>query len=167
MHDPLRRLAAPLACALVLFACATPTPAEPVAALNTEDDVALHGYDPVAYFRDARATPGTAEHSLTWRGATWRFASAENRRLFEQEPERYAPRYGGYCAYAMSINRIADIDPDAWEIVDGKLYLNNNRAVHALWKVGKQGRIAKADGHWNAYPKREAAMEPAAPGAMP
>lgn len=156
MSQILRRLLTSLACGLAVAACASPSLADPVSAINAPMGLALHGYDPVAYFRDASPTPGRPEHSLEWGGATWRFATAENRSAFEAEPQRYAPAYGGYCAYAMSINRIADIDPHAWEIVDGKLYLNNNKAIHVLWSAGKRGRIAKGDRNWAAYPKRPA-----------
>ena len=85
---------------------------------------------------------------------TYRFASAENRDRFTADPERYVPQYGGYCAYAMSIDRIADIDPSRWAIVDGKLYLNNNRLSQALWSVNKRGRIASGDQNWTVFPKK-------------
>jgi YHS domain-containing protein len=124
-----------------------------VAAINLENGVALKGYDPVAYFTTATPTPGAAQYTYQWQGASYRFASAENRERFKVEPEKYLPQYGGYCAYAMSINRIADIDPDRWALVEGKLYLNNNFFAHTLWSVNKNGNIASADKNWATWPK--------------
>jgi len=127
--------------------------APPVAAVNTTNGIALKGYDPVAYFTTGKPTPGTAEFSSSWNGASYRFASAANLHLFAADPEEYAPQYGGYCAYAISINRIADIDPSEWAIVDHKLYLNNNTFSQALWSLNKHGRIISGDRNWAALPK--------------
>jgi YHS domain-containing protein len=111
-------------------------------------NVALSGYDPVAYFTDGRPVEGRPEFELAWNGATWRFASAEHRDLFKAAPERYAPRYGGYCAYAVSQGYTASADPQAWKIVDGHLYLNYNREVQRTWEQDTPGYIAKADHNW-------------------
>ncbi len=127
--------------------------AEPVKAVNSESGVALKGYDPVAYFTVGEATPGAAQYTSSWQGAAYRFISAAHLEQFKAEPEKYLPQYGGYCAYAMSLNRIADIDPDRWAVVDGKLYLNNNFLAHSLWSVGKGGNIAAADKNWAVWPK--------------
>jgi hypothetical protein len=81
-------------------------------------------------------------------GANWRFASAENRDRFAADPERYAPQYGGYCAYAVSEGTTADIDPEAWKVVDGKLYLNLSKDVQKLWEQDIPGYIEKADANW-------------------
>jgi YHS domain-containing protein len=126
----------------------------PVAAVNTADGVGLKGYDAVAYFITGEPTQGLADYTHRWNGVTYRFASAENRERFKADPEKYVPQYGGYCAYAMSINRIADIDPARWAIVDGKLYLNNNRLSQALWSVNKRGRIVAGDRNWVVFPKK-------------
>jgi YHS domain-containing protein len=147
---PSRLLVALLGASLFGSCAAASTPVPPI---NAKDGVALHGYDPVAYFTAGRPTPGSDAHTQRFAGATYRFASAENLALFAADPQRYLPQYGGYCAYAMSLDRIADIDPDAWAIVDGKLYLNNNRAAHALWSFRKAGRIEAADRNWAAFPK--------------
>jgi YHS domain-containing protein len=125
----------------------------PVAPVNTADGVALKGYDPVAYFTAGEAVPGTDQYAYRWQGASYRFVSADNLERFKGEPEKYLPQYGGYCAYAMSLNRIADIDPDHWAIVEGKLYLNNNFFAHTLWSVNKSGNIASADKNWAVWPK--------------
>ncbi len=127
--------------------------ASPVAAVNTADGLALKGYDPVAYFTDGQPTKGADQYSFQWKGVTYRFASAENLQRFRADPEKYLPQYGGYCAYAMSIDRIADIDPGKWAIVGGKLYLNNNLFSQTLWSLNKSGRIASADSNWAVFPK--------------
>jgi hypothetical protein len=129
----------------------------PVAPVNSANGVALKGYDPVAYFSTGQPTPGSPDVTERWKGATYRFASEGHRELFQADPERYLPQYGGYCAYAMSLNRIADIDPARWKIVEGKLYLNNGRFAHTLWSIDVAGHIASADRNWPAYPK---AIEP-------
>jgi YHS domain-containing protein len=125
----------------------------PVAAVNAEGGVALQGYDPVAYFTTGAATLGVSTHAYQWMGVTYYFASADNRERFQTAPDAYLPQYGGYCAYAMSLNRIADVDPARWAIVDGKLYLNNNRFAHTLWSLSKNGNIAAADQNWAVFPK--------------
>lgn len=125
----------------------------PVAAINAEHGVALKGYDPVAYFTLARPILGSIQHTYSWQGVTYQFTSSENLEQFKAAPERYLPQYGGYCSYAMSLNRLADIDPDRWAIVEGKLYLNNNFFAHSLWSVNKSGNIASADKNWAKWPK--------------
>ena len=110
--------------------------------------LAVEGYDPVAYFTDARAVEGRREHEHTWQGATWRFASAEHRDLFAAAPEKYAPQYGGYCAWAVAHGYTAEIDPEAWKIVDGRLYLNYDREVQARWQADQAAQIRAADENW-------------------
>jgi YHS domain-containing protein len=129
----------------------------PVPPVNTADDgFALKGYDPVAYFTAGQPKPGVDQYTYSWMGAKYRFASAENLQRFKADPEKYAPQYGGYCAYAMSLNRIADIDPQRWAIVDGKLYLNNGFVAQSLWSLDKHGSIVAADKHWAVFPKTTA-----------
>jgi YHS domain-containing protein len=130
--------------------------ASPVAAVNTTDGLALKGYDPVAYFTDGQATKGVDQYSFQWKGVTYRFASAENLQRFKADPDKYLPQYGGYCAYAMSLDRIADIDPSRWAIVGGKLYLNNVFLAQHLRSLNKSGNIASADRNWPQYPKEAA-----------
>lgn len=112
--------------------------------------LAIRGYDPVAYFTEGRPVEGLRAHALEWNGATWRFASAEHKAMFEAEPERFAPRYGGYCAWAVSQGYTASVDPEQWRIVDGGLYLNYDAAVQARWLADVPGFIAKADANWPA-----------------
>jgi YHS domain-containing protein len=126
----------------------------PVAAVNAAGDIGVKGYDPVAYFTFGQPTPGLDQYTYRWKGVTYRFASADNQKRFKADPEKYLPQYGGYCAYAMSINRIADIDPSRWAIVDGKLYLNNNYLSYHLWSLNKTGNIDAADRNWPLYPKK-------------
>ena len=110
--------------------------------------VAIKGYDPVAYFEQGEPVKGSNEFQHEWQGATWRFSSVSNRDLFAADPDKYAPRYGGYCAYAVSQGSTADIDPEAWTLVEGKLYLNYNRQVREIWAKDIPGNIKKADRHW-------------------
>ncbi|MDF1586662.1 YHS domain-containing (seleno)protein [Marinimicrococcus flavescens] len=112
--------------------------------------IAIKGQDPVAYFTESRPVEGSPEHELEWKGARWRFASATNRDSFAADPERWAPQYGGWCAYAVSENTTADIDPTAWRIVDGKLYLNVSPEIQRIWEQDIPGRIARADANWPA-----------------
>jgi YHS domain-containing protein len=109
---------------------------------------AIRGYDAVAYHEEQRALPGSADFVAEWNGATWRFASAENRDRFAADPERFAPQYGGYCAYGTSRGYKVSTDPAAFAIVEGKLYLNYNPAVQATWNQDRPGHIATADSNW-------------------
>jgi len=146
-------------CALVVAQAAD----MPIPPVNTKDGVALKGYDPVAYFAVGRPTPGEAKYALQRKGANYHFANPENRARFEADPDRYAPQYGGYCAFAISIDRIADIDPERWAIVDGKLYLNNGWLAHRLWSLDEPGRIASGDRNWERFPKSTRALTPETP----
>jgi YHS domain-containing protein len=126
----------------------------PVLAVNAEEGIGLKGYDPVSYFINGAPTKGSEQYSFAWKGVTYRFASAENLERFKADPEKYLPQYGGYCAYAMSLDRIADIDPSRWAIVNGKLYLNNGFVAENLWSLNKNGNIVSADRNWPLYPKK-------------
>ena len=133
------------ACLLSLLLTGVASAASPIPAVNTENGWAIKGYDPVAYFTTGKPTPGMAQFTTTYKGATYRFASAENRARFIAAPEKFVPQYGGYCAYAIALNKIADIDPDEWAIVDDKLYLNNGFLAQSLWSLDRSGNIAKGD----------------------
>ena len=110
--------------------------------------VAVGGYDPVAYFTERKPVQGKADISYSWKGATWRFASEQNRDLFKAAPEKYAPQYGGYCAYAVAQGGTADGDPKSWRIIDGKLYLNLSPAVQKIWEKDIAGYVKAADKNW-------------------
>lgn len=129
---------------------ATTASAEPAGqlAVFVEDGVAIRGADPVAYFTESAYVPGSEEFAYEWDGATWYFASAENQALFAENPELYAPEYGGFCAWAVSQGYTAPVDPTAWKIVDNKLYLNFNQSVQARWERDIPGNIAQADQNW-------------------
>jgi YHS domain-containing protein len=129
----------------VLSLLAAPAFAQSV---NAEGGVAAGGADVVAYFRDGRPAAGKAEFAHDWNGATWRFSSAANRDAFAAAPERYAPQYGGFCAWGVSQGYRAPIDPDSWRIVDGKLYLNYSRGVQMRWELTRSSNIAAADRNW-------------------
>ena len=111
-------------------------------------DLAVSGYDPVAYFEEGRPVEGSRSFEHKWNGATWRFASARNRDAFVAAPERFAPQYGGYCAWAIAQGSTASADPKQWSIVDGRLYLNYDAEVNAKWKKDVPGFIASADRNW-------------------
>ena len=119
------------------------------ARIYTKNDVAIDGTDPVAYFNESKPVQGSSQYKHQWKGTTWYFSSAENRDLFAQSPEKYAPQYGGYCAFAMANGDLVPIDPEAWSIVDGKLYLNYNQQVKSRWEKDIPGYIAKADQKWS------------------
>lgn len=133
-----------------------PLLAAPTGAVAAEPHVfssgglAIRGYDPVAYFTQSKPVRGSADHTAEWSGATWRFASAENKAAFEAAPGRYAPQFGGYCAWAVSRGYTASTEPDAWRIVDGKLYLNYSLGVRRTWSKDIPGNIAKGNRNWPA-----------------
>ena len=111
-------------------------------------DGAIRGYDPVAYFTVGEPIPGRDKYSTKWQGAIYKFSSAENLALFKSDPEQYAPQYGGYCAYAVSKGATASTEPEAWTIVNGKLYLNFNLGVQKRWRKDIPGHIKAADNNW-------------------
>ena len=118
-------------------------------ALNvSRRELAVHGYDVVAYAVDGVAARGRSEHEFRWNGAVWRFATAAHRDQFEKDPARYAPQFGGYCAWAVSRGYTADVDPEAWKIVDGKLYLNYSKRVQRIWEQDIPGNIARGVVNW-------------------
>jgi YHS domain-containing protein len=115
----------------------------------TDDGVAIRGADPVAYFTEGRPVTGSAEFAHDWNGATWHFATAENRDLFAGDPAAYAPAYGGYCAWAIAAKGdLATTRPENWTIVDGRLFLNHNDAVQQSWTADIPGFIAEGDRRW-------------------
>ena len=137
---------------LLLFTMtATAMAAEPINTLEKKlfgykpSGVAIRGYDTVAYFTDGKPEKGKEEFSTEWTGATWRFASQEHLDLFVADPEKYAPQYGGYCAYGVAQDSLVKIEPDLWTIVDDKLYLNYNEELNKKWKADIPGFIATAD----------------------
>lgn len=110
--------------------------------------LALHGFDPVAYFTDNEARLGKAEFSLAYGQGTYRFVSDANKRMFEENPDRYLPQYGGYCAYGTFKGKKFDGDPRLFKVVDGKLYFNLNPVVYEKWLTDIPGHIKGADANW-------------------
>ena len=137
-------LAGLVAAGVFYFGRAGAEPKPPINDLRTPG-LAIDGYDPVAYFLDARPVKGNDSFSLRWRGSEWRFANDEHRRLFEADPSRYAPAYGGYCAYGAAQGYRVKIEPEAWSIRQGRLYLNYDLAVRDQWLEDPDGYIARAD----------------------
>ena len=109
---------------------------------------AAEGYDVVSYFTDGNAVEGSGDHALMWKDVEWRFSSQAHKETFAANPEKYAPQYGGYCAYAVSKGYTASVDPEAWSIVEGKLYLNYSKSVQATWNADIPGYISSADKNW-------------------
>ena len=111
-------------------------------------NLAIEGYDAVAYFAEQRAVQGSKEHETNYKDANLRFASAANLAAFQADPESYAPQHGGYCAWAVSQNDTASIDPTQFTVHDGKLYLNYSKKISARWKADKEAFINDADRYW-------------------
>ena len=109
---------------------------------------AIEGYDAVAYFTQGRAVEGSEDFEFSWKGANWRFASAENLAAFRADPESFAPQYGGYCSWAVSQNDIAEIDPTQFTVYEGKLYLNYNKEISDRWRSSKDEFITAANRFW-------------------
>ena len=146
-RNPKPGLAIILVAALMLLHLATPTPAT-AQTYTKKDNLALQGYDTVAYFSEDAAIEGTAAFQSDWNGATWQFASAENKAAFDANPQAYAPQYGGYCAWAAARNKLAPGDPEYWTVVDDKLYVNYNMSIQRKWEKDIPGFIEKADAKW-------------------
>ncbi len=123
-------------------------PSTAFARQNLARGLAIQGYDPVAYVTENRARRGRQEISTRWSGATWRFATTEHRRLFLEDPERYVPAFGGFCAYAVSENYTADVDPTAFHLAEGRLFLNYSHSVQARWLQNRDERIRRGDENW-------------------
>ncbi len=145
-----------LATALMLALVAAPAPllAEPVWQGVAENEPSLGGHDPVAYFTQGKPVPGSEAFVHQWQGASFRFASAESRAAFVADPARYAPQFGGWCAWAASQGRLAKPDPTIWRIVDGKLYVNCSKAAEDKWLADVPGNIARAAAFWAAQASR-------------
>ena len=125
---------------------------------NAEDPIytgffsseAISGYDTVSYFTGGEPVKGKDEFKTKWRGATWKFSSAENLAAFEASPEKYAPQYGGYCAWAIADGNFAEGNPKIWAIENGKLYLNYNDTVRGRWDEDRADFITRGDEQYPA-----------------
>jgi YHS domain-containing protein len=121
--------------------------AEPEIYTGLVDGVGAGGYDVVSYF-SGTPVEGKAEFASEWKGAKWYFSSAENMKMFSEAPEKFAPQYGGYCAYAVAKGSTASADPQAWTVHDGKLYLNYSKSIRSTWEKDIPGHVMKADANW-------------------
>nr|WP_299501105.1 YHS domain-containing (seleno)protein [uncultured Rhizobium sp.] len=134
--------------AAVLLLAAPVIAAEDVVNTGYFGDVAIKGFDPVAYFTQNQAVEGSATYSHHWLGATWHFASAEHMNLFIKDPARYAPQYGGYCADGVSLGTVTtNIDPKAWRIIEGKLYISYDPGAADGFEKNPT-KLANSQKHW-------------------
>jgi len=157
----LDRLPIALAAAGLLALAAAAPAAHAVDELNLSSGLtaegkplAMHGYDAVAYFTRGAPTLGSAEHAVVHDGATWYFASAEHAEQFEKSPAKYAPAFGGYCAYGVSVGKKFDADPRYWAIADDTLYLNLNAQIAKAFRKDVPGAVAKAEREWQKIAHR-------------
>lgn len=148
------RLLLALAALATPLALTAPALAEGGIYVGTEGaKVAVGGYDTVSYFR-GQGVPvkGSAAFKLTWKGAEWRFATAENAAAFKANPSAFAPQYGGHCAWAIAQGYLAPGDPTAYDVVNGKLYLNYDQGIRTKWRKNIAGFIARGTTNWASIP---------------
>ena len=129
----------------------------PVSAIDTRSGEGLEGYDVVAYFTDQQPVKGSDAYTSVWQGVTWKFSSAAHRDLFNSDPQHYAPQFGGYCAYAVSLGTTAHGDPNQWAVVHERLFVNNNPLAKKLWESDRTRNIRIGDVNWPLIPKLEIA----------
>ena len=141
---------------LLVFFAGTVSAAAPINTLDKsglwgyeESGVAVRGYDTVAYFTLGKPTEGKEAFETEWMGAKWRFASQEHLDLFKASPEKYAPQYGGYCAYGVALGNLVKIEVDRWDIIDDKLYLNYDKKLQGKWRKDIPGFINTANQKFN------------------
>ena len=140
------KLTKAIAAAAVLFAFQTAS--ADVATATDDNDVILAGYDAVAYFTEGKPVKGTQTYTAQHDGAIYHFSSAKNRDAFKSDPVRYAPAYGGYCAFGTTLGKKFHVDGKAFEIVEGRLYVNKNQSVYETWVKDIHGNIVTAEGQW-------------------
>ncbi len=147
-----------LASALLLgaFAASSVSHAADIDMSADANDVALSGYDTVSYFTSSNPTQGSNQFTSTYKNTIYQFANAKNRDTFRANPSHYAPQYGGYCAMGVALEKKLTVDPTAWRIVDGKLYLNLNKAVQTKWLSDVPGHLATAEELWPEIKTRNA-----------
>jgi len=145
--------------AATAFAAGAAFAAPPVNTLKSgffggRTDTAINGYDTVAYFTDGKPVKGDDAHVFEWMGAKWKFASQAHLDLFKATPEKYAPQYGGYCAYGVAQDNLVGVEPDKFKVIDGRLYLNYDADVQANWLKDTAGYIRVADAKFQALLKK-------------
>ncbi len=119
------------------------------------EDGAIKGYDVVAYFKENKAVKGNKDFSYDWNGAKWYFSSKENLKAFKTSPDKYAPQYGGYCAFGYAQGHASPTEPDVFSVIDGKLYLNYNQKVQQMWTKDIPGFIIKADKNYKVEKEKK------------
>lgn len=139
--------------AIVSFAVLAP--ASEVVNLD-KNGVALQGYDPVGYFTDGKPVKGLPEFTADYKGAKYQFASADHRDMFQKDPSKYEPQFGGFCGYAASINKLATIEVDYFQVLNGRLILQHNKKAWDLWHKDVEGNLKKADGNWPTLSQQKA-----------
>ena len=132
------------AVALLVSVVATPVFGQDV----THSTPGIGGYDPVSYFTEGRPQRGSGYHVADYKGVTYAFASEEHKDLFEANPEKYTPAYGGWCAYGVAVGKKFVADPEVWKIVNGTLYLNLDRGIQSKWKKDIPGYIKTGNQNW-------------------
>lgn len=133
----------------LLLVVGTPVFAGTKSLLNLDKSgLAIQGYDPVAFFTESKPVKGKPEFKSTYQGATYLFASAENKMRFDKDPAKYEPAFGGFCAYGVSRNKLVEIEPEAFQIVDGRLLLQYSKGVRNDFNKDTQGNLAKANSNW-------------------
>jgi YHS domain-containing protein len=133
---------------MIAFVAMIPTVNAQKSAVYAPDGIALNGYDAVAFFTQAKPVKGSADYSFKWNGANWLFSSKADLESFKRSPEKYAPQYGGYCAYGTAQGHKAPTQADTWTIVDDKLYFNYNLKVKELWGKSRSAFIDSANKNW-------------------
>jgi YHS domain-containing protein len=113
-----------------------------------KNGLALQGYDPVVYFTDCKPVKGAPQFTATYKGATYQFASADHKQLFEKAPAKYEPQFGGFCGYAASINKLAPIQVEYFQVLHDRLILQHNEKASKLWHQDVEGNLKKADANW-------------------
>ena len=121
--------------------------------IYTIKGLAINGYDAVAYFSERTPVKGVENFHYEWNGSKWLFSSQENLDLFKADTDKYAPQYGGYCAWGMKNGYKAKTEPDAWTVHNGKLYLNYSKSIASKWVKDKEGYIKTADKNWKGFEK--------------
>jgi YHS domain-containing protein len=141
---------------LSLLAFAGPLVAQTKTFLNLDKNgLAIQGYDPVAFFTENKPVKGRSEFKSVHQGATYYFASAQDKERFDQEPAKYEPAFGGFCAYGVSRNKLVGIDPEAFQILDGRLLLQYSKGVRSDFNKDTQGNLAKANANWPGLLERK------------
>lgn len=139
----------------ILFFVLLLSPAFGQQEIFSRSNEAIQGYDPIAYFKESKPAKGKEELSYAWKGTTWYFSTVQNLADFKATPEKFAPQFGGYCAYGVADGHKAPTSPDAWTIVDGKLYLNYDKGVRELWLKDQKAFIQKANDNWPTVKKEK------------